>query len=86
MVKRRMPTKKITSSTSRRPTEKEFNDAFDKTIQRHGKALRALGDASVLSKRRKKVEAALRYVHKRYGKALRQLGDASNLGKPKNAA
>lgn len=49
MAKRRV------SPTFRRPTVKEFDEAFDKTIGRHGKALRALGDASALSKRRKKV-------------------------------
>ena len=39
----------IVTPVFRRPTKKEFDDAFDKTIRRHGEALRTLGDTSALS-------------------------------------
>lgn len=39
----------IVTPTFRRPTKKEFDDAFEKTIRRHGEALRALGDTSTSS-------------------------------------
>lgn len=39
----------IVTPTFRRPTKKEFDAAFNKTIRRHGEALRALGDISTSS-------------------------------------
>ena len=38
----------------RRPTNYEMEKAFAATIRRHGETLRALGDASELSKPKKK--------------------------------
>lgn len=69
--------------TFRRPTRKEMDAAFRKTIRRHGETLRALGDASGLSSRSKRVRAAIDVIHERYGRALDELGDSSGLPKPK---
>lgn len=68
----------------RRPTRKESDAAFARTIRRHGETLRALGDTSGLSTRTERVQHALDVIHERYGRALGELGDSSELSKPKD--